>query len=95
MNNFNNVSELELAEAYAADNAHYPCYNLVTDEDDLSERFDEILDENLKLKETLRNDKIMLNEEFSYFADRLCKDGLLHSSQYNEYCYVGELLGDE
>ena len=88
MNNFNNVSELEMAEAYADKDIYY---GLVTSEEGLSVRFDELMNENPYLKERLSKDKEMLNEEFSNFANNLLKDGLLHSSQYNEYEYVGIL----
>jgi hypothetical protein len=82
--NYNDETLLEMVELYAEEVGH------VSTESELSERFDDMLGDDTKRK--LANDPIMLSEEFSYFADALCKDGEIHPEQYVNYCYVGELV---
>lgn len=83
------MSELELVEWYAEHNG------LISNEDELTERFDETLQEILDEKtyqeaKRLANDSIQINEMFSAFADGLCSDGELHQSQVSEYEYMGD-----
>ena len=83
MNNWNHYSTLEIIEALAEHES------LISSEEELSERFDEIL--TVEQKHIYREgDEGMLNEDFSNFSDSLCKGGEIHSEQYNDYCYVGE-----
>lgn len=83
----NNLSELELAEYYAENE------NLIASEEELSERFDsDILP--LVIEQYGEDDTIAISQAFNDWSDSLCKDGELHPSQYNQYCYVGK-HGDE
>ena len=75
-------SELECAEEYAADN------DLISNEDELSERFDKMIEECYPNLNT--DDKRLINETFSNYMDSLLSDGELHCVQVNEYTYVGE-----
>ena len=82
--NFNQADILDLAECFALDNG------LISSEEELSELWDkEYKDSFLSVYDA--DDEIALNEEFSYFADAMCKSGQLHESQYNNYKYVGVL----
>ena len=83
MNDFRHMTVLELAEYYAAVN------NLWSDEDQLSETFDEDIAP-LVIAQYGEDDEPAMNEAFNNWTDGLCKDGSLHESQYNDYCYVGK-----
>ena len=84
MNGFNGITILELAEAYAEEN------NLIASEEELSERFDEDVLPQV-IAQYGEDDSIAIREAFNDWSDALHKDGELHESQYNEYCYVGRL----
>lgn len=87
MTNFSGVTILELAEAFAEENG------LIASEDELSERFDEeILP--LVIEQYSEDDNIAIREAFNDWSDSLCKDGEIHESQYNTYCYVGSHADD-
>jgi hypothetical protein len=79
--NFKHVSLLELVECYAAEN------NLIDSEEELSERFDQMLAE--CSPDFPLEDEPALSEAFNDWTDSLCTDGELHDEQYNQYCYVG------
>lgn len=83
---YNNETLLEMVELYAEEVGH------ISTEAELSERFDDMLGDETKRK--LANDPIMLSEEFSYFADSLCKDREIHPEQYANYEYIGELSNE-
>jgi len=94
--NWNNVTELELVEAYAAYHNPPKTYSqrLIESEDDLSDIFDEMVKEISSNNELLKiqngDDLPMFREWFNNWTDELCKDGYLHPLQYHEYCYVGQ-----
>lgn len=73
--------ELELAE-WIADRCGGIC-----SEEMLSDMFDQMLDE---FGIDFSEDIVALNEEFSNYADMLCKDGNIHPSQYENYEYAGK-----
>lgn len=81
--NFTGMTVLELAEYYASYN------NLWPDEDSLSETFDQEIAP-LVIEQYGEDDEPAMNEAFNNWTDELCKDGSLHATQYNEYCYVGK-----
>ena len=85
-------SMLEIVEFFASEN------NLISSEYELSERFDsDILPsiiETYGVKGESFSDDPMVSEAFNDWSDMLCKDGELHSEQYNQYCYVGRLSGE-
>ena len=68
-------------------------HGLIESEAELSERFD---DENADWLEDMNNqgDQVAINEHFSNWSDHLCRNGLIHSKQYREYCYVGKYAKD-
>ena len=87
MTNFTGMTILELAEYFAEGE------NLIASEDELSERFDEdILPHVIILYGA--DDSIAIREAFNDWSDSLCKDGELHESQYNAYCYTGSHADD-
>lgn len=82
--NWNRIDMLEVVELYAADN------NMIDSEESLSKRFDdEILP--LVIEKYGEDDSVAINTAFNDWSDGLCKDGEIHSEQYNAYCYVGRL----
>ena len=83
MFNMKDATTLELAEEVAS---FYK--ELVQDEQDLSDRFDNEMAE-LVIEEYGEDDEIAFNEAFSNWADGLCTDGIIHLSQYDSYEYVG------
>lgn len=87
MRNWNQVELLELVELFAEDN------DLIASEEELSERFDEEILPHV-IEEYGEDDQPAINEAFNNWTDSLCKDGLLHETQYNSYCYVGRLADD-
>lgn len=83
MNDFTHIdSAVELAEALAEE------WGLYASEQELSDAFDEQIAPHV-IKEYGADDIIAMSEAFNNWTDSLCKDGNLHSSQCNEYCYVG------
>lgn len=88
MNNWNNIDLIEIIEAYASDN------NLIASEEELSERFDEMIKECSSPEDLMTfengDDLPMINETFNNWTDSLVSDGELHPEQYRLYTYVGE-----
>jgi len=76
-------TELEALEKHAK---YFPSEVTYPSEKSLSYAFDEIIDE-FGLN---TDDSVMINEEFNNWTDGLCKDSVLHSCQYDSYCYVGK-----
>ena len=81
--NYNNVSLLDLVEAYGAEN------NLISSEEELSEQFDEWIAPTV-VEEYGEDDTIAMSEAFSNWADARCRDGDIHDEQYACYDYVGK-----
>ena len=82
--NFKNYELLDIVEEFASSN------NLISSEDELSERFDEeVLPYVIECYG--EDDEPAINEAFSNWMDSLCKEGELHEEQYNQYEYVGRL----
>lgn len=86
MINLNNVSVLELVEELFSYEPNSP----YASEESLSELFDQMLEETNFFDTYDQDDSIAINEEFHNWKDGLCRDGLIHESQCNDYCYVGE-----
>lgn len=84
MTNFKNLELLEIIEEYAMLN------NLIQSEEELSERFDSMLECSNFFSVYDKDDAVAINEEFNNYSDSLCKDGQIHEEQYNNYCYVGK-----
>jgi len=80
---FTGVTDLELAEAYAEANNGYDS------EEAVSEAFDSAVAESV-IAQFGEDDEIAMREAFNNWTDSLTKDGDLHISQYNAYCYVGK-----
>jgi len=78
-------TDLDLAEELASMEAH-----VFTDEEQVSAVFD---DEILPYVVATygENDQPAIDEAFNDWTDSLCKEGLLHDSQYSNYTYVGRL----
>jgi hypothetical protein len=83
---FLDFSELEAVEQWAGDN------NCIDSEQALSERYDEMLWE---IDAHYGDDYTAFCEDFNNITDNWCKDGLIHSLQYDSYCYVGKHFKDE
>lgn len=85
--NWNSENLLEVVEMYANEQGW------IASEEELSEAFDRMIEEcrDIETKYKLKNDAVMLLEEFSNYADGLCKAGDIHSVQYEEYEYIGEI----
>ena len=81
---FTGVTQLELAEAFAEQNG-MP----YDSEESLSEVFDEIIVQGV-IDQYSEDDQCAIDQAFNDWTDGLCKDGQLHSSQYQEYVYVGK-----
>jgi hypothetical protein len=87
MGNWNRVDMLEVIELYAEDNG------MIASEEELSKLFDEeILP--LVLETYSEDDSVAINEAFNDWTDSLCREGEIHTEQYNHYCYVGKLAED-
>ena len=82
MSNYNDENLLDMVELYASEMGY------ISSEDELSEQFDSMLDECCPDFDT--EDEPAISEEFSNWADGLCKDGEIHPEQYNKYCYTGK-----
>ena len=83
MQNYNNEDLLEMVELYAEE-----C-GLIDSEDMLSERFDEEIAP-LIIEQYGVDDEPAMSEGFNDWSDGLCKDGIIHSEQYDQYYYVGK-----
>lgn len=85
MNTFKQYeTTLELAE-YVAE-----MENAISSEQELSDRFDEMLAECNFFETYDRDDLVAVREEFNNWSDGLCEEGEIHEAQYNEYEYVGD-----
>jgi hypothetical protein len=86
--NWNDENLLEVIELHAEGEGW------IASEQELSDRFDDeiapLILENHGIKGELFDDTDMMNEEFSYWSDNLCKDGEIHPEQYSWYGYVGK-----
>ena len=84
--NYDDESLLEMVELYAEEMA------LIASEYELSDLFDsDIMPMLIESQgQTVLDDSVMINEEFSNWSDSLCKDGIIHPTQYTQYCYVGK-----
>lgn len=80
---FNGKTVLELAEAFAEENGG------IASVDELSERFDAEIAPSV-IEQYGEDDTVAMSEAFNNWSDALCKDGDLHQSQYNDYCYIGD-----
>ncbi len=87
MTNWNDVSTLELVEAYAEGQNMYFKLNWIDSEEVLSQMFDE---GHADWLHEHRDDHIMISECFNNWTDGLCKDGVIHPEQYDKYGYVGK-----
>lgn len=77
------VDTLEMVELYAEDNGK------IASEQELSDLFDsEVLPS--VLAQYGEGDQPAIDEAFNNWTDMLCKDGEIHSEQYNSYTYVGK-----
>jgi hypothetical protein len=83
MSNYNDETLLEMVELYAADNG------LISDEDELSELFDEDIAPSV-IEQYGEDDEPAMSEAFNNWSDALCKDGVIHPAQYAAYCYTGK-----
>tara|TARA_R110000851_G_scaffold25041_2_gene72371 strand:- start:170 stop:517 length:348 start_codon:yes stop_codon:yes gene_type:complete len=83
---FINVSELEAVEMWAEYN------NCIDSEQALSESYDEMLEE---IDANYGEDYLAFCEDFNNTTDAWCSDGLIHSLQYDSYCYVGKHFKSE
>lgn len=81
--NWNNVDLLEMVELYAEDEG------AIATEEELSQKFDDEIAP-LIVKQYGEDDQPAMNEGFNNWTDGLCKDGEIHSEQYDKYCYVGK-----
>ncbi len=73
---------LSLSEALAVE------YGLPDSEQMVSDMFDETIAPSV-LKQ-YGADQVAFNEAFNNWTDSICKDGVISSSQYHHYCYIGE-----
>tara|TARA_B100001093_G_C26071172_1_gene694574 strand:- start:219 stop:473 length:255 start_codon:yes stop_codon:yes gene_type:complete len=78
---YNNETFLEIIELYAIE------AGLISSEDELSEQFDQYIDD--CFPDFPVDDEPALNEAFNNWTDSLCKDGIIHPEQYNQYDYTG------
>jgi hypothetical protein len=83
---FLNISELEAVEMWAGNNG------CIDSEQALSERYDEMLWE---IDAHYGDDYTAFCEDFNNITDNWRNDGLIHSLQYDSYCYVGKHFKDE
>ena len=74
------VYGVELVEELAIAENHH-----ITSEADLSRQFDDMIDDS---GTDFGDDDVMQNEAFNDYADMLCKDGVIHTEQYNSYAYA-------
>ena len=85
--NFNHYDLLGIIEEFAKDNY------LISSEEELSERFDEMIESYLdegSMSHRDLEDEVMINEMFNNWTDMLREDGEIHEEQYNRYEYVGK-----
>jgi hypothetical protein len=80
--NYHDETLLEMVELYATEMGY------IASEDELSEQFDEQVLPHV-IAQYGEEDEPAINEAFCNWSDGLCKDGEIHSEQYDNYCYVG------
>ena len=79
-------TELEAVEAWAGDN------DLISSEEELTERYEQMLLEcELSTLVKMQGDTVMINEDFSSYADNLTRDNELHLEQYHAYDFQGDI----
>lgn len=83
MRNWNNLNELDIIEELAGIN------NWIDSEEALSELFDQEIAP-LVIAQYGEDDEPAMSEAFNDWTDSLCKDGVIHPIQYDQYCYVGK-----
>lgn len=88
MRNYNDENLLDIVELYASEMGY------ISSEEELSEQFDtnimpSILEAHGQPGVDF-TDEAMISEEFNNWTDGLCKEGVIHPEQYNQYCYVGD-----
>ena len=76
-------TKLEAVESYAE------AYDEIASEAELSERFDDMVDEVSERHHNHLEDGPAMAEWFNRWTDSLTKSGELHPIQYDEYTYVG------
>ena len=81
------LGELEAIEEFAE------YHGLIESESELSERFDDEHEDWLE-KMNNKGDQVAIDTYFNDWTDGLCKDGLIHETQYSNYCYVGKYSRD-
>ena len=81
--NYNDENLLQMVELYAEEMGY------ISSEEDLSQRFDEEIAPAV-VEKYGEDDSVAMSEEFSNWADSLCKEGEIHPEQYTNYDYVGE-----
>lgn len=83
MGYWKNKTVLEIVEALAeyADE--------ICQEEQLSEMFDQDIAPDV-IEGDGQNDAPAMRQAFNDWTDGLCKDGVIHESQYNAYSYVGK-----
>jgi hypothetical protein len=81
--NWNSVDELEMIEQYAESEGW------VSSEQQLSDYFDEEVAPYV-VEQYGSDEQCAIDQAFNDWSDGLCKDGMIHEKQYNEYCYVGK-----
>jgi len=82
--NYNDYeTDLYTIEQFGSDN------NLIDSEESLSNAFDEMIAEAV-ITQYGADDTVAMSEAFNNWSDSLCKDGELHSQQYQDYCYIGK-----
>jgi len=101
MQNFNNITDLELIDWYANEHETHSDVDLLykvecwADENgliDSAEALSELFDAEVALSVVKRhgvNDKPAMLEAFNNFTDLICADGDLHQLQCDNYSYVG------
>lgn len=77
---------LDHYEQWASEN------NMISSEQELVDSYiDAAFDgDKFEAKVAFERDEIMENENFSNYADALCKDNVIHDLQYSEYEYTPE-----
>lgn len=81
MNNWTGMNLLEIVEGLAKREG------MISDEEELSGRFDNMMDECHEYPEHFTPTDI--RTFFNDWSDEVCKEGEIHEEQYNQYGYVG------
>ena len=83
MSNYNDENLLEIVEMYAEKVGN------IASESELSEKFDSEVVQAV-IDQYGEDDQVAIDTAFNDWTDSLCKHGVIHPEQYNQYCYVGE-----